>query len=431
MAGSLCAHWGGDAVTDLKTKTVDDLRNPLIVSIFTPPPVMRFQSPLSCVSFNPPVVSSSWSGENPACSVPALSRCEVNGLMTMACMIMSTPFPLLSFSFISVLKVSSCPPFYIYVPCMIQLIVDKLRPGLLENGRAVPRRADGVVSMPALQHVGRAADDFVDQHTVRVPPGGFLSLSPGADNVYAAYAQAEPHQRVQPYIDFRALLMRAAAAGGRSASDVQGLSYSPEHICALARADLRHLRQDGCYAMTLFEVIVVYATWFSAAARGEVGDARQSIQSTREGKERIPPDLTVGGLRHSEVNDGEQILVSEVREEAGGSGGDTPPPERTIGDLTKSDYRSISTFLWKVLAVAVGSTDTEFKMAMPSFMPLALYEDCPDEGAGRTLLRPFGKVAEKGVLYHAAPGSQELYPRTTSIPPRSSGSRVWRARTHR
>ena len=42
-----------------------------------------------------------WSGENPACSVPALQRCEVNGHMTMACKIMSIPPPTFPSYFIS------------------------------------------------------------------------------------------------------------------------------------------------------------------------------------------------------------------------------------------------------------------------------------------------------------------------------------------
>lgn len=87
-----------------------------------------------------------------------------------------------------------------------------IRSGLLQNGGALPRDADNFVSVPALQHVDSAAHDFVDQHTVEVPPGGFPSLS--GDNVHAAYAGAKPYHCVQPHVDIRALLVDAASACG-------------------------------------------------------------------------------------------------------------------------------------------------------------------------------------------------------------------------
>ncbi|CAM9161426.1 unnamed protein product [Sphacelaria rigidula] len=46
------------------------------------------------VKASPPFLGDrlrTWSGESAACSVPALSGCEVNGLMTTACKVMSTP----------------------------------------------------------------------------------------------------------------------------------------------------------------------------------------------------------------------------------------------------------------------------------------------------------------------------------------------------
>lgn len=64
------------------------------------------------------------------------------------------------------------------------------------------------------------------------------------------------------------------------------------------------------------------------------------------------------------------------------------PPKRTVGDMSRSDYRSVFTFLSKILAVAVGSTTADFEISAPPFLSLALYEDCLDKGAARTVLRP-------------------------------------------
>ena len=132
------------------------------------------------------------------------------------------------------------------IPCMIQPVADRQRPGLLQKG---------------------GAHDFVDQHTVRIPPGGFPTPpgfpTPHGDNIYAAYTDAEPYQRVQPYVDFRALLVDSAVALGRSANGAQSVSSLPNDvdICALAQQHLRDLRRQGCYAMTLFEIVLVYIPW--------------------------------------------------------------------------------------------------------------------------------------------------------------------------
>lgn len=69
---------------------------------------------------------------------------------------------------------------------MIHPVSDKLRSGLLENGGALPRFVDGVVSIIALQHVDSAAHDVVDQHTMRVRPGGVPPPSLDAEDVHTA-----------------------------------------------------------------------------------------------------------------------------------------------------------------------------------------------------------------------------------------------------
>lgn len=260
---------------------------------------------------------------------------------------------------------------------MIQPVADRLRPGLLEEGGVLPRGADGVVSLPALQHLGSAAHDFVDQHTVRVPPRAFPSLSGcrEADNIYAAYYEAEPGRRVQPHLDFRALLRRAAAARGGSAGDAEDASDWRKYVSDLAQDKLRELREMGLYAMTLFEVIVLYAVWFSEAADGHEIDVPE--------EEIVVPE--------------EEIVAPEVEEGAWGSEGDAPSTERTVRDMSASEYGSVSAFLWQVVAVAVGSTAPDFKIQITSFTPEAIYTSRPGDGAGRVVLRELEEVAER---YH-------------------------------
>lgn len=98
------------------------------------------------------------------------------------------------------------------------------------------------------------------------------------------------------------------------------------HI-ALAQPDVRDLRRHGFHAMTLFEVIFVCAAWFSAPAEREVGDERHPWIGKESG-EQIPTNRTVD-LRHSGVNDGEQILVPDMGEGADG-GGNGIHPHRSV-----------------------------------------------------------------------------------------------------
>lgn len=132
---------------------------------------------------------------------------------------------------------------------MIAPIAERLHPGLLEGGGALPRYTDGQVCLKELQHVGARAYDFPDLHEVRVPPTKFPSpIAPSASDahpvesvptVYAAYAAGQPKPAVQPHLDFRALLKRAGdvverkreieAAEG-DASGVSDWSSSPKRV---------------------------------------------------------------------------------------------------------------------------------------------------------------------------------------------------------
>lgn len=123
---------------------------------------------------------------------------------------------------------------------MIQPIEDKLPHGLRQNGRALPRGADDLMSVPALQHIGSTAHDFVDQSTAQMPPVVFPS--PGDDKVYAVYADAEPYHRIQPHVYFRAPLVTSAAPWGGTAIGTQSVFTLPNDICALTQTHLHDLR---------------------------------------------------------------------------------------------------------------------------------------------------------------------------------------------
>lgn len=60
-----------------------------------------------------------------------------------------------------VAEVSPCLLITI-IPCIIQPIADKLRPGPLERSGALPRGTDGVVPMAAVWHFFNAVGNFTD-----------------------------------------------------------------------------------------------------------------------------------------------------------------------------------------------------------------------------------------------------------------------------
>ncbi|CAM9816982.1 unnamed protein product [Ectocarpus sp. 6 AP-2014] len=82
------------------------------------------------------------------------------------------------------------------IPCMLAPIAERLHPWLRENEGRLPRDADGVVSLPALQHLGAHAHEFPDEHSVKFPTESFPSPPPSSatdvvvDNIYAVYADA-------------------------------------------------------------------------------------------------------------------------------------------------------------------------------------------------------------------------------------------------
>ncbi|CAM9101896.1 unnamed protein product [Hapterophycus canaliculatus] len=156
------------------------------------------------------------------------------------------------------------------VPCMMAPIAEKRQPGLLENGGALPRNAEGEVSLAGMQPSGAHAHEFPDKHHLKLPPRGFpfalASTTSGADSidkVYAVFASTETSLPLQAHVDFHALLRRAAEAAEEnrqlkavaSAGGVFDASSSSQRMCELAERTLKSLHADGIYAMTLFELV--------------------------------------------------------------------------------------------------------------------------------------------------------------------------------
>ncbi|CAB1103041.1 unnamed protein product [Ectocarpus sp. CCAP 1310/34] len=163
------------------------------------------------------------------------------------------------------------------IPCVLAPIADKNHPDLLDEGGALPRSAEGQVSLKGLQHIGARARDFPDLHSVKVPPGGFPSATASSalgaqpvHNVYAVYAAAEPPPGVQAQLDFRTLLghhsdmvekdrqLRAAPDAEGDVTGASDWSSSPKRISELAENTLASLHNQGWYAIDLFEVVLVW-----------------------------------------------------------------------------------------------------------------------------------------------------------------------------
>ncbi|CAB1119147.1 unnamed protein product [Ectocarpus sp. CCAP 1310/34] len=252
------------------------------------------------------------------------------------------------------------------IPCKIVPIAERLFPGLLQDGGVLPRDAEGQVCLKELQHIGAHAYEFPDEHEVKVPPMGFptaaftLGASPvqpeqpdQPDTVYAAYAAAETAPGVQPHVDFRSLLRRAADAQDR-ARTVADPSSSLMRISDLAESTLNGLHKRGWYAMTLYEVVLLYYLWFQATG-----------WATPEGE---APGAVAGA------------------EGEGGRGGDNTPPLREISELSRSELATITSYLKGVLRVAVGLAEateaTSLSLGLPEFLTDdVLYIEVAEGGA--------------------------------------------------
>ncbi|CAM9175839.1 unnamed protein product [Scytosiphon promiscuus] len=272
-------------------------------------------------------------------------------------------------------------------PCTVAPIAEKLYPGLLENAGALPRNAEGEVSLAGMQHLGAYPHQFPDDRHVKRPPDGFpstpASLASGTDpvrhvdNAYALFARANTSRAVQAHVDFRALLeraaafeerkrqSRAAAAAGNGAGGVDDTSCSPTLMCEFAVKCLKSLHADGRYAMSLFEVVLVFALWFRAAG-------------------------------YEAVDDG-----TTVPEAGGGEGGaDGILPERAMIDFSKSELFSISSFFMRVLRVAVGSVAKTpgLDMEAPEFFTDDVLFDL-EQGITETAL-PLRRLEDVVKLFH-------------------------------
>lgn len=288
---------------------------------------------------------------------PSVEALRVSLVVVKKCVVyscMTFPNMLLAISVFSMVTTKVQPCLVITdIPCMLAPIADKNHPGLLDEGGALPRNAEGRVSLKGLQHIGARARDFPDLHSVKVPPGGFPSATASSSlgpqpirNVYAVYAAAEPFPGVQAQLDFRTLLGHHAGivekdrqfrAAEGDATAVSDWASSPKRISELAENTLNSLHHQGWHAIELFEVVLVFSLWFQAAGR-------ESAAGEAQGKEP-----GVEGQR--------------------GGGADEAPPEREVANLSSSELLVISEHLMEVVRVAIGSTDTAglTMMYMPEF----------------------------------------------------------------
>ncbi|CAB1114021.1 unnamed protein product [Ectocarpus sp. CCAP 1310/34] len=234
-------------------------------------------------------------------------------------------------------------------PCMLAPIADKNHPDLLDEGGALPRNAEGQVSLKGLQHIGARARDFPDLHSVKVPPGGFPSATASSalgaqpvHNVYAVYAAAEPSPGVQAQLDFRTLLghhsdMVEKDRQLRAAPDAEGdvIGASDCRLPPSASASLRRTRSP------LYTIKDAGREAAGREAAGREAAGRESAAGEAQG---------VGGER--------------------GGGADETPPEREIADLSTKELLDISGHLIETLRVAIGSTDAAglTMMCMPEFL---------------------------------------------------------------
>eukprot|EP00903_Cladosiphon_okamuranus_P012692 g11868.t2 len=404
-AGELYRALGDGAITDLNNKTVDDLKN--IYRLCYPPGgkgISKYPTKELLIQCLEQLWESAGIGDGKQCSKifvgkPSGSTAGVEGLFGTDGVLYALVFQIALESAadaVDIIGHRQVPPCMLItdIPCMIAPIAERRHPGLLQGGGALPRNVEGQVCLKELQHIGARAYEFPDMHEVRVPPEGFpppttTAFASGAHpaktvpNIYAAFAAGQPRPGVQPHLDFRALLNRAAEVAEckhevqtaeSTASVVRDLSSSPKRIAHLAGVSLNSLHKRGWHALTLFEVVLLYKLWFQAAACLAPEDEAQGPTST--------------GL--------------ELGSEPGGA--DDTPPVRAIRDLRKSELLLISAFLTMVLRVATGSTSESTSsglpdMTLPDFMSDdVLFQSQPDEGAQDNMEEAAGGTSPTPVL---------------------------------
>lgn len=127
------------------------------------------------------------------------------------------------------------------------------------------------------------------------------------------FANAETSLTLQAHVDSQGLLELAAEfaeenlqprAADAAAGDTGGGADGPSSLarmCALAENSRKSLHANGCYAMTLFEVVLVYSLWFQAAGRVAVDDGVvpevKGEEGERERDEMLPERATTESSR--------------------------------------------------------------------------------------------------------------------------------------
>ncbi|CAN0087981.1 unnamed protein product, partial [Ectocarpus sp. 13 AM-2016] len=335
--GELVKALGDDAITDLSSKSFADLKNIYTLCFAGRKGISRFRNKDALVQcFQELWISRDGGGAGERCAKLFIGKqpgttAGVEGAFTPDGVMYANVFQITAESAADAVDVAAhflVPPSLMItdIPCMLAPIAERLHPWLLENEGRLPRDADGVVSLPALQHLGAHAHEFPDEHSVKLPTESFPSPPPSSatdvvvDNIYAVYADANFSLPAQPHVNFGALLQRSARSATAEVGDTSSLS---KRFCTLAENQLISLHQQGCYAMTLFEVVAVFSAWLHRAvnAKADDGGAIPGL---------VPPDE--GGTNDTS-SDHEMDDSSE----------------RAMDDLSLSELCSISQFSEKVL----------------------------------------------------------------------------------
>lgn len=158
------------------------------------------------------------------------------------------------------------------VMCRLAPIIEKRRPGLLENGGALPRigapNEDDIrrVDIPSLAIRGT---HMLPDPEERGEPST-ESASAQEENVYTVFRDAEPAPGVQRGVDFGLLL--------KFCSEEERWGAAGSALAELARSELGALNRNSRYSLGLFEVVAVLHH-HAVARRAEVRSARDARSS--------------------------------------------------------------------------------------------------------------------------------------------------------
>lgn len=152
--------------------------------------------------------------------------------------------------------------------CRLRPILDRTRPGLLENGGALPRigdvKSNGMrqADIPSLAQLG------IHTLSAQTPGQPVRQTECTDDNIYNVYRDARPSPCLQRGVDFDVLLMMCCRE--RSSCD------RAQEYAKYARNMLSGLHYEGRRCLDLFEIFVVFRA---------VGDERLAELKAAEGED--------------------------------------------------------------------------------------------------------------------------------------------------